>query len=237
MPNGYLTAHWSRQLDERAAAEYGMSGLVLMENAGRGCADLLQQIGVHGPVVLCCGKGNNAGDGFVIARHLELRGIAVQVLLWSDPQQLRGDASVNFEILRRAETPFAVCPAKSDKAWVENHLRGADWIVDAILGSGSTGAPRAPFDAVIDIVNQSSAKKLAVDLPSGLDCDRGFPSHPTVRADHTATFVAPKSGFHAPQAQEFLGTVHVVDIGAPLKLVHEVLAACNATFNDERSVS
>lgn len=237
MTREYLTAYWSRKLDERAVTEYGMSGLVLMENAGRGCVDLLEKLGVSGPVVICCGKGNNAGDGFVIARHLELRGIEVKVLLWSDPGELRGDAAINAEILRRAQTPMTICPGQGDRSWIENQFVDAEWIVDALLGTGSQGAPRPPFDAVIDVVNKSSAKKFAVDLPSGLDCDRGLPSSSTIRADHTATFGALKSGFRNLQAREFLGTVHVVDIGAPRKLVDDVLTAAMAAENEARSVS
>lgn len=219
---GHITCERSRRIDELAIREYGMTGLVLMENAGRGCADLLERLGIAGPVVICCGKGNNAGDGFVIARHLELRGHTVKVLLWSDPERLRGDAAANFEILRRAQTPLVVCPTQTNPAWIREQLTGADWIVDALLGTGTTGQPRPPLDIVIDAVNQSSAKKLAVDLPSGLDADRGQPSDHTIRADHTATFVAPKTGFSAPQAQKFLGRVHVLDIGVPRKLLEEI---------------
>ncbi len=79
-----------------AIDDYGMSGLVLMENAGRGVADRLEAAGLDGPVAICCGKGNNAGDGFVVARHLDLRGFDPRVLLWADPAELTGDAAVNL---------------------------------------------------------------------------------------------------------------------------------------------
>src|SRR5213593_3262175 len=95
-----LTRDQVRELDRRAIEEYGMSGLVLMENAGRGCVDMLCELGCKGPVVIVCGKGNNAGDGFVIARHLELRGYTCRVLLLSPPHELRGDAAANFTILQ-----------------------------------------------------------------------------------------------------------------------------------------
>ena len=223
MSTHYLSRHWSRQIDERAIDKYGMSGLVLMENAGRGCADLLERIGIEGPVVICCGKGNNAGDGFVIARHLELRGHVVKVLLWSDPEQLHGDAARNCQILQRSGTRLVVCRAGNTKSWLQAELTGADWIIDSLLGTGASGSPRPPLDAVIECVNQSPGKKFAVDLPSGLDCDTGLPSDYTFRADHTATFVAPKLGFRAAGAAPFLGTVHVLDIGAPRKLIEEIL--------------
>src|SRR5438445_1335741 len=94
-----LTRAEVREVDRRAIDEYGMSGLVLMENAGRGCADVLCQIGCRGPVAVVCGKGNNAGDGFVIARHLDLRGVPVRVVLLGAPAELRGDAAANYTVL------------------------------------------------------------------------------------------------------------------------------------------
>src|SRR6478735_12528756 len=94
-----LTRAEVREVDRRAIAEFGMSGLVLMENAGRGCVDVLCQLGCRGPVVVVCGKGNNAGDGFVIARHLDLRGLPVKVALLGSPDVLRGDAAANYAIL------------------------------------------------------------------------------------------------------------------------------------------
>ena len=104
-------------------------------------------------------------------------------------------------------------------------LDDAQWIVDALLGTGSRGQPRPPLDQVIQRLNQQRALRLAVDLPSGLDCDTGEPAPTTFRADHTCTFVAAKIGFSSPSAREFLGQVHVLDIGAPRKLIDEVLAA------------
>ena len=94
-----LSREQSRAVDRRAIDHYGMTGLVLMENAGRGCARWLRRWGVSGPVVICCGKGNNAGDGFVIARHLELHGVDVRVLLWCPSESLAGDALANYRIL------------------------------------------------------------------------------------------------------------------------------------------
>ena len=96
-----LTREQCREIDRRAIEEYGISGLVLMENAGRGCVDVLERLGIDGPVVILCGKGNNAGDGFVIARHLEIRGHDCRVLLLCPPTELRGDAATNFAILQK----------------------------------------------------------------------------------------------------------------------------------------
>ncbi len=216
-----LTREQVREVDRRALEEYGMPGLVLMENAGRGVADSLCALGINGPVVICCGKGNNGGDGFVVARHLDNAGRKVQVLLFAEPAELRGDAAVNWTILLKAGVPVTSIPCGVSAEQLAGRL-DADWIVDALLGTGATGEPRAPFDAVIAAINRASKKVIAVDLPSGLDCDTGHAAKNTIVADHTCTFVAPKPGFFAPGAPQFTGRVHVVDIGVPRRLVREI---------------
>jgi NAD(P)H-hydrate epimerase len=218
-----LTREQSRQVDRRAMEQYGISGLVLMENAGRGVADRLCELGIGGPVVICCGRGNNAGDGFVIARHLELRGFLVRVLLWAEPSELTGDAAVNYRILGKIDVPIEVFGHQHDAARLDAQLAGAAWIVDALLGTGARGEPRPPLGDVIDQLNAAAAPKLAIDLPSGLDCDTGQPARHTVRAAATCTFVAAKRGLVAPGAQPYTGRLFVLDIGAPGKLVEEVL--------------
>ena len=106
---------------------------------------------------------------------------------------------------------------------LDSHGRGADWIVDAMLGTGARGEPRPPIDAAIDWMNAQPARKLAVDVPSGLDCDTGEPAVHTIRADHTCTFAAMKIGFTQPAAKPFTGTVHVCDIGVPPRLIEELI--------------
>jgi NAD(P)H-hydrate epimerase len=205
-----LTREQCRELDRRATAEYGISSLVLMENAGRGCADVLERVGIEGTAVVVCGKGNNGGDGFVIARHLEIRGYECRVLLVVGADELRGDAAVNFAILRKTHVPIIERPRHFDE-----HVRGAAWLVDALLGTGAMGEPRPPFDAAIDWINARDAntRAMAVDVPSGLDCDTGQPAGRTVRADHTCTFAAMKRGFTHAAAKAYTGTIHVCDLG------------------------
>ncbi len=234
-----LTRAQVRDVDRRAMEDYGMTGLVLMENAGRNAAELLQLIGISGRVVVCCGKGNNGGDGFVIARHLEKAGVDVRVLLCVSPDSLTGDAAANFQILQRAQTPIAFPPLD----W-NTELEKAGWIVDALLGTGSQGAPREPFVSAVKAINASGAKVFAVDVPSGLDCDTGRPlsdqrladdaqlqaenvlrDDVCIRADHTVTFVARKAGFDLPGASAWTGQVHVADIGVPRKLLSEIAGA------------
>jgi NAD(P)H-hydrate epimerase len=96
-------------------------------------------------------------------------------------------------------------------------------VVDGLLGTGARGEPKPPLDAVIDQINEARAQRFAIDLPSGLDCDTGEAAQHTIRASHTCTFLAPKAGFAAPGAAQYTGQVHVLDIGAPRKLLREVL--------------
>jgi NAD(P)H-hydrate epimerase len=192
-----------------------MTGAMLMENAGRGVADRLCALGIGGPVIICCGAGNNGGDGFVIARHLDLRGLEVRVLLAADPAKLAGDAALNHRVLSASDVPI--------EAFDERQLAGADWIVDCLLGTGARGEPRPPLDRIIDAINAAGVPVMAVDVPSGLDCDTGQAAMHTIRARHTCTFVAMKPGFLVPAAREFTGEVHVCDIGAPRKLLAEIL--------------
>src|SRR5206468_4557109 len=104
----YLTRDEVRQVDRRAIEEFGVPGVVLMENAGRGAAEVLLSLGVRGPVVICCGKGNNGGDGFVIARHLDLHAVPVRLLLFARPEELTGDAAVNCQIIAKSGLPLVV---------------------------------------------------------------------------------------------------------------------------------
>jgi NAD(P)H-hydrate epimerase len=219
-----FTREQSRQVDRVAVEEFGFSGLMLMENAGRGVADVLCRLGIGGPVVICCGKGNNAGDGFVVARHLDLRGHPVRVLLWSRPEELTGDAATNYHILAKTDVPIEVFGNQHDEARLARLLEEAAWIVDGLLGTGSHGEPRPPLDRVIDQLNAASAPKMAIDLPSGLDCDTGRPASHTIRATETCTFVTAKTGFFAAEAAPYVGRVHVLDIGTPRKIIERIAA-------------
>ncbi len=214
----FLSRDEVRAIDRRAIEEYGVPGVVLMENAGRGAAELLLSLGITGPVIICAGKGNNGGDGYVIARHLDNAGWPVKVLLFARPEELTGDAAINYHIIARSGVPITVQPAEEA---IRAELSSAAWIVDALFGTGLTGAVRPPFDRVIAAINESGKPVLAVDIPSGLDCDTGQPLGACVRATHTVTFVAQKKGFANAAAKEWLGQVHVAGIGAPRAVVRD----------------
>ena len=232
MPPTVLTREQVRRVDALAIERYGMTGLVLMENAGRGAVDALLEFdpALHGidrsidavpQVVILCGKGNNAGDGFVIARHLEIRGVAATVLLLAPPSELAGDALANHAILQHTDVPIVDLSHGPLESQLAQQAAGARWLVDAILGTGATGEPREPFATAILWMNAQPARRLAVDVPSGLDCDTGRAAAATVRADLTTTFVAAKPGFLVPQAKPYVGELRVIDIGVPLRLVRE----------------
>lgn len=222
-----LTRAEVRELDHRAITGFGVPGIVLMENAGRGCAELLMRLNPdRKPTVILCGPGNNGGDGFVIARHLDNAGWPVKVhVLAKHNRGDPGDADINFDILYTSGIEFTQYrPDYFEQSHRELFLRqfaATGWVVDALFGNGLTRALGAPFDWLTSVVNESGKPVLAVDIPSGLDCDTGEPLGPCVKATHTATFVALKRGFLNPNSKPWTGEVHVIDIGAPRVLVED----------------
>jgi NAD(P)H-hydrate epimerase len=219
----FLTRDQARTLDRLAMDELGIPGIVLMENAGRGMAELLLSLGARGPVVVCCGKGNNGGDGLVIARHLANADVPVRVLLFAEPARVPADAAVNYTIAERMSAhdnpTLAVVPGDPDEARLVAELAAAEWVVDGLFGSGLRGQVPAPVDRIIAAINNCPALVFAVDIPSGLDSDTGRPCGVAVRAHHTATVAAPKKGFADPAAASWLGQVHVIGMGVPSWLV------------------
>ena len=210
----YLSAEESRNVDWLAKSQGHIMGIVLMENAGRGIAEILLAENPKGKVVICCGRGNNGGDGFVIARHLNAAGVDVQVLLFADPKELMGDACMNHAIIAHSDIPMKVLTSPSAED-LKSIFKDAAWVVDALVGTGQKGVLRSPFDIVVRQINESGVKVLAVDLPSGLDADTGIAFDPTIKATITATMVTPKTGFQNPEAQSYLGKLMVVGIGLP----------------------
>lgn len=217
-----LTRQQARDLDRWAIHKLGIPGVVLMENAGRSIANLLLQLGVHGTVVLACGPGNNGGDGFVIARHLANADVPVRILIFASPEQLSGDAAINYQILLRSGFTVERILDPGDER-LESIFCSADWVVDALFGTGLTRPLATPFDRIVLAMNAFSPGILSVDLPSGLDADTGVPLGPTIRAKHTATIVAPKIGFRQPSAQLWLGQVHQIDMGVPRRALQQFL--------------
>lgn len=218
-----LTRDQIRRVDKIAIEEFGIPGLILMENAGRGIAEVMLREGVSGRVVIACGKGNNAGDGLVLARQLNARGVDTLVLLFSPAASFQGDAAANWRMHEKLNLPAVDLSNVASPAEVDPHLAAAAWVVDALLGTGAKGAPSTPLSYAIEALNRSAARRLAIDLPSGLDCDTGEPAEPTFRAYLTCTLVASKIGFDAPAAKPFLGRVEVINLGIPRELIQRAM--------------
>jgi len=224
MKRPVLSREQSRSVDTLAAEKYHIPGVILMENAGRGSAQLLH---ARQPkrVLICCGPGNNGGDGYVIARHLDLLGVPVKLALFCDRERIEGDALINFKILEAAGIEILDCGNEPLCQSLAAELEQADWVIDAMLGTGVSSPPREPIASAIRQINAAEAQVMAVDIPSGLDCDTGEPNDPTIQAEFTATFVTSKPGYEKPSARPFVGKVHVVDIGTPMAMLREVFGS------------
>jgi len=240
-----LTREQVRRVDELAIHRYGIAGLVLMENAGRNAAAIIDRAyGPAGRAVIFCGSGNNGGDGCVIARHLHNAGWSVRVVLAGDVSRMTPDASANYRIIEAMGLAPRVSPTTRE-SWGEGLLQTAEAatqqdaassitpdeiVVDALLGTGYSGEVRSPMAELIHAINAARKRAVvAVDLPSGLDCDSGIPGWTTIRADLTITFVAQKLGFDSPEAVPYLGRIEVADIGAPRELIAEIAAGSSTT--------
>ncbi len=217
----HLSSAQCRAFDRCAIEQLGIPGVVLMENAGRNAADLITRwVSPSGTVSIVCGRGNNGGDGFVIARHLTIRGYRVGLALPGDPADLSPDAAVHYTIVER----MGLSIRWTGKGSIPEDIQ-ADWqrstcIVDALLGTGFSGQVRQPLRGAIQAINALNGPLVvAIDVPSGLDADSGEPGGDAVRAHHTITFIASKTGFGLPDAGRYTGQVHVVDIGAPPEVI------------------
>ncbi len=216
------TADEIRELDRKATEELGIPGVVLMENAGIQVVQVMQK---RYPdlkkcrVLIVCGKGNNGGDGFVVARHLYNRGIEVRITLLAEKQQLNGDAKLNFEIAAKMNLPIVEITSNEQLPAFRNLLHQADVIVDAILGTGLKNAVKGLYKHVIESINKTNIPIIAVDIPSGLSSDTGAVLGSCIHADATATFAIPKRGHSLYPAAAYVGKLEVVDIGIPKKLV------------------
>jgi len=216
-----LTRDQVRQIDRVAIDDYGVPGLLLMENAGRRAAEIIHQHSPPGMIEILCGGGNNAGDGYVIARHLQILGRMIRLTCVVPAGKLQGDARTNALIAQRAEIPMRWMD-DLDTADAPTLDGTAAAIVDALLGTGARGPLRGHYSSLVSMANAHPGMRFAIDIPTGMDCDSGEVVDPTFCADHTITFVASKVGFQKNNADKYVGVVHEVDIGAPAKLLQAV---------------
>ena len=215
-----FTRTMSQQIDREAITQLQIPGLLLMENAARGLANqLMNRITKNSRIVILAGRGNNGGDGLALARQLAAIDVDSKVFLFTSGRELSADAYSNLNFLKSTSINVHENPDLNQVDDALQSLQSSDWIVDALFGTGLTGAPRAPFDQIISAANQSQASILAVDVPSGLDCDTGSRYGETIQATLTVTFVALKAGYLQPNAKSHTGDCVVEHIGLPTKWV------------------
>jgi hydroxyethylthiazole kinase-like uncharacterized protein yjeF len=205
-------------IDRVAIEDIGIPGVVLMENAGRGATEVMKQSFpnlARWRVVILAGGGNNGGDGFVIARHLWQQKVKVNVCCLKKPEDYRGDALINLEIVRRLGVPLEIITEADGAAALREKLASADLVVDAILGTGLSAPVQGFYREVIELINGLGRPVFAVDLPSGLDAGTGLPLGPCIQASVTATFGLAKVGQLVTPGCSFVGRLEVVDIGLP----------------------
>lgn len=220
-----LTVERLRAVDRLAIETYGMHSLVLMENAALGCVEWLQQRCATPQITsILCGRGNNGGDGLAIARHLTIRGWPCQVLLLGPTAMLSTDAQANLRILTAGEggIPIEVLEGALP-ATARARLSRSTVVIDALLGTGGGGAPRAPLDNWLCEANKCQTLRVAIDVPTGVDATTGKAANGHFHATSTLTFVALKPAMALPNAEQVFGQIHVLPIGIPVQMMHEIL--------------
>ena len=199
-----------REIDALSIEKHGIPGLVLMENAGRAAADVIIEEFPHADsAAVFAGGGNNGGDGFVIARHLMGQGVRVTTYLAVSSAKYRGDALFNLRALKKSGGEVVELNGSLRK------YKQADLIVDALFGTGLDRKVEGFNRKLINFINTQPAPRVAVDLPSGIDANTGFPLGAAVRADVTVTFVLPKIGISIYPGLDYAGRIYVADITTP----------------------
>ncbi len=216
-----------RAFDRHAIDTCHVPGVVLMENAGRGAADVAMRLltgalAQGARVVVVAGAGNNGGDGFVIARHLWARGADVRVFLCAPTERVHGDARINHDAFLDLGGQVTMVTPGGDLEGLETALGLADLVVDGLFGTGLDRPLDAKMIAIVEAINRAPGRRLALDIPSGLDADSGAPLGACVEAHDTVCFGHLKVGLLTPQGARFAGRVHVADLGLPDTILGKV---------------
>ena len=212
----YVTAQRMKQLDQTAITQYGIPSFILMENAGRGIADLAETLltKARQNVLVVCGKGNNGGDGLVAARHLANRGYSVCVAILAGSNELKDDPKLNYNILRKMRVPIE-CITSKQLPRFKTLIQKSNLVLDGIFGVGLKRSVGGFFYDVISILNASKRRILAIDIPSGLHSDSGKVLGIAIRAKATGTLGAPKRGLFVNDGPKCSGKIKVIDISIP----------------------
>jgi NAD(P)H-hydrate epimerase len=225
-----VTAQEMRQIDQQAIEQIGIPGIVLMENAGTAVVKTIQtrfpeckRVGVF------VGKGNNGGDGLVVARRLVISGRSAQIFLVSPPDGFSGDALTNLRIAQNLNLPMTPILSEADLATRKSEIAACDLIVDAIFGTGLRGAVRGFVADVIEFLNGTDIPIVAVDLPSGLEADAGIAEGACIQADCTVAMGLPKRGLLVYPGADFAGELVIADIGFPPSVIEKQNISVNWT--------
>jgi NAD(P)H-hydrate epimerase len=221
-PAGHVGRRESRMLDSVAAERFHIDGLALMENAGYRAAReayLMLDNPSNEAVLIVCGKGNNGGDGFCMARYLGWWGVRVAVVLLGQAGQVIDDARVNLNLMGLADVEFMECEPAEGPEVLGDVAPKVNVIADAILGTGLDRDLRAEYIEIVNLLNSAGKPILAIDIPTGLDCDTGLPLGASIKATRTITFGAPKQAFILEDSWELIGEVIVADISLPPMLL------------------
>jgi len=213
-----ITVGQAKRIDFKASQQLGISTLMMMENAGIRVADFVLKIMDKKPnktIVVFCGKGNNAGDGLVASRQLLCKGINVDTFLLAPGDSLPSCARKNLEILKKITKRIQQVKTESDLKKINISSYGL--LVDAIFGTGLKGKIGGIFKAAIEKMNSSEKIIVSIDIPSGLDADKGRVLGIAVKADYTISLIAPKKGILINQGPRFSGKIIKVHIGFPYK--------------------
>jgi len=220
-----VTAGEMQAMDRRTIETGGIPGIELMENAGRGAARFLLDYfpeAIQNHIGIIAGKGNNGGDGFVIARYLSQKDIQVRVYLLAQSSAVKGDAAENLKLLKPLGIPVIELPDKKSFSNRKNDMQHVDLWVDSILGTGLKSDVRGYYRDVITFINSLKKPVFAVDIPSGLNSDTGQPCGACIQAQATATFGFAKTGHVLQPGAAYSGRLKIVDIGIPDHIAAEI---------------
>ena len=220
-----VTAAEMREMDRQTIESFGLPGMVLMENAGRGATQfLLAQFKdtKNKKIGIIAGRGNNGGDGFVIARYLAQKGIRTTVFLLSQSSEVKGDAAANLKLLAPLNISVVEIPDQDSFSRHQTAMRHHDIWVDAILGTGLQSDVKGFFKEIIDFINHSSKPVFSVDIPSGLNSDTAQPCGVCIHANATATFAFAKTGHILFPGANYTGNLEIIDIGIPHHIADNV---------------
>lgn len=216
------TTQEMKEIDRKAIEIYGIPGVVLMENAGVAVLRYMEEVNgslAGKRVIVLAGKGNNGGDGFVVARHLANRGAKVKVFLFCSQQKIAGDAGIHLAVLVQMGIDILEVSGERDWDRLKIALSFADAVVDALLGTGFRGRLSPALEQAVNFINQAGKLVYAVDIPSGIHGNDGQVATTAVRATYTITFGLPKPGLLLYPGADYVGQITVDDIGLPTSLL------------------